>query len=224
MTLFNKYRNLHMNPNLLQQLVNWPHYFISGTELKAMLTSTGTEDARKAIIKRAVHEGYLQRLRRDYYLIRHIANKPMINTFELAQFIYGPSYISFESALSHHGWIPESVTVTCSATIKQTKSFNTPIGEFSFEKIPNDSFKLGVSYIKEDDARYLMADPWKAIADIIYCRKKSWRSINDLMFDLRIEEDSIKNHKLDLLAELSKTYHHKLTKQILQIFFKELKK
>jgi predicted transcriptional regulator of viral defense system len=121
-----------MNPNLLQQLVNWPHYFISGTELKAILT--GAEDARKAIIKRAVHEGYLQRLRRDYYLIRNIANKPIINTFELAQFIYGPSYIGFESALSYHEWIPERVAVTCSATVKQTKSFNTSVGEFSFEK------------------------------------------------------------------------------------------
>ncbi len=211
-----------MNSKLLQQLVSWPHYFISGTELKSMLA--GTEDARKAIIKRAVHEAYLQRLRRDYYLIRHIANKPIINTFELAQFLYGPSYISFESALSYHGWIPERVTVTCSATVKQTKSFNTPVGKFSFDKIPNDSFKLGVYYVKEETSKYLMADPWKAIADMIYCRKKSWKSINDLMFDLRIEEDSIKKHKLDLLAELSKTYPHKSSRQTLQIFFKELKK
>lgn len=52
-----------MNSNFFQQLVNWPHYFICGTELKAMLI--GTADAKKAIIKRAVHEGYLQRLRRD---------------------------------------------------------------------------------------------------------------------------------------------------------------
>ncbi|MCW5588150.1 MAG: hypothetical protein KIT27_00670 [Legionellales bacterium] len=210
-----------MNSTLLQQLVNWSRYFISGTELKAILT--GTEDARKAIIKRAVDEGYLQRLRRDYYLIRHITNKPLINSFELAQFIYGPSYISFESALSYHGWIPERVSVTCSATVKQTKSFNTPVGEFSFEKIPNDSFKLGVAYIKENDARYLMADPWKAIADMIYCRKKKWESINDLMFDLRIEEECIKNHKLGMLAELSKTYPHKLTRKTVQFFFKELK-
>src|SRR3989338_5732268 len=158
MTLSNKYCALHMNSNLLQQLINWPHYFISGTELKAMLI--GTEDARKAVIKRAVHEGYLQRLKRDYYLICNIANKPMINTFELAQFIYGPSYISFESALSYHGWIPERVSITCSATIKQTKSFSTPVGEFSFEKVPNNSFKLGVTYIREENTRYLMADPW----------------------------------------------------------------
>ncbi|PIQ42625.1 MAG: hypothetical protein COV52_02380 [Gammaproteobacteria bacterium CG11_big_fil_rev_8_21_14_0_20_46_22] len=211
-----------MNSKLLQQLINWPHCFISGTELKAMLM--GTEDARRAVIKRAVHEGYLQRLRRDYYLIRNITNKPMINMFELAQLIYGPSYISFESALSYHNWIPERVSTTCSATIKQSKSFNTPVGEFSFEKIPNDSFKLGVAYTKEENTRYLMADPWKAIADMIYCRKKRWESINDLMFDLRIEEACIKNHKLGLLAELSNLYPHKFTRQTLQIFFKELKK
>lgn len=211
-----------MNSNLLQQLINWPNYFISGTELRAMLG--GTEDARKAIIKRAVHEGYLQRIRRDYYLIRNISNKPMINVFELAQFIYGPSYISFESALGYHGWIPERVTITCSATVKQTKSFSTSVGKFSFEKIPNDSFKLGVTYTKEENARYLMADPWKAIADMVYCRKKTWDSINDLMLDLRIEEDSIKNSKLDLLAELSNKYPHKFTMQTLQNFFRELKK
>lgn len=209
-----------MNLAFLQMLINWPNYFISGTELKSMLS--GTDDARKAMIKRAVHEGYLQRLRRDYYLIRNIANKPMINTFELAQFIYGPSYISFESALSDCGWIPERVTVTCSATVKQAKSFNTPIGEFSFEKIPNSSFKLGVFHIKKEKSSYLMADPWKAIADMIYCRKKNWPTVHDLMLDLRIEEDSIKNHAPELLAELSNTYPHNFTRKTLQIFFKEL--
>lgn len=209
-----------MNSNLLQQLVNSSRYFISGTELKSMLT--GTENARKSIIKRAVQEGYLQRLRRDYYLIRNIANKAAINSFELAQLVYGPSYISFESALSYHSWIPERVTVTCSATLKQTQSFITPIGEFSFEKIPNTSFKLGVSYVKESFARYLIADPWKSIADMIYSRKKKWNSINDLMLDLRIEETCIQEHNLDLLSELSHNYSHKLTRKTLQIFYKEL--
>ena len=222
MTLSNKYCVFAMNSNLLQQLVNWPRYFISGTELKSTLS--GSEDARRAVIKRAVHEGYLQRLKRDYYLICHIPNKPVINLFELAQFIYGPSCISFESALSYHGWIPERVTVICSATVKQTKSFGTPVGAFSFEKIPNESFKLGVSYIKENSAAYLMTDPWKAIADMIYCRKKQWGSVNDLMSDLRIEEDSMRSQGLSLLAELSESYHHRPTRRALKTFLKELTK
>jgi hypothetical protein len=219
MTLSSKYRSF-MNVTLLQQLVNWPNSFISGTDLTVLLS--GTENSKKAIIKRAVHEGYLQRLKKDCYLIGKIANKPRISTFELAQFIYGPSYISFESALSYHGWIPEKVVTTCSATIKRSKSFSTPIGEFSFEKTPGQSFKFGIDAIKEGNAHYLLADPWKAIADMIYCRKKSWLTINDLMQDLRIEEESIQNHELDLLRELSQEYSHQFTRKTLQTFLREL--
>lgn len=209
-----------MNSTLLQALINWRKSFISGTELKSMLP--GSDDAQKAMVKRAVRAGYLKRLKRDFYLIRNIANKPMLNTFELAQLIYGPSYISLESALSYHGWIPEKVTVTTSATIKQTKSFNTPIGVFSFEKTPNKSFKLGVTYIKEYDSSFLMAKPWKAIADMLYRQKKLWQTLNDLMVDLRIEEETIQKSELDLLAELSSVYPHNSTKRTLQRFFKEL--
>lgn len=209
-----------MNPTLLQQLIAWPAPFITGTELKALIV--GSEHARKACIKRAVSDGYLQRLKRDYYLIRNIPNKPMINLLELAQFIYGPSYISFESALSYHGWIPERVSVTCSATNKQTRMFNTPIGYFSFEKIPNQSFKLGVFHTVLDGSSYLMADPWKAIADMIYCRKKNWAGISDLILDLRIEEMSVAESNKAVLAELSEVYSNKMTRKILNIFLKEL--
>lgn len=203
-----------MNSNLLKQLVNWPKYYISGTDLKVILP--GTDHSRKAIIKRAVHEGYLVRLKRDYYIINNIANKPSINEFELAQLIYGPSYISFESALSYHGWIPEKVTVICSATIKQTKTFNTPIATFSFEKIPNKVFSLGVTQIKEKKSNYFMANPWKAIADMIYCREKRWDTITDLMGDLRIEVTSIEESSLGLLQQLSNEYPHKPTRQVLK--------
>lgn len=209
-----------MNLPLFEQLVKWPAHIISGADLRAILPKS--ENARKAIIKRTVQEGYLQSLKRDYYLICRIPNKASLNTFELAQFIYGPSYVSLESALSYHGWIPERVTTTCSATIKQARSFSTPIGEFSFEKVPNTSFPQGVYFLKQDHARFLMADPWKAIADMIYCRKKNWASIHDIMSDLRIEEDNVQHHPLTLLAELSDIYPHKRTQKILQTIHREL--
>lgn len=211
-----------MNQTLLQQLIGWPNCFISGTELKAILP--GSDDARKSILKRAIQEGYLQRLKRDYYLINQIPNKPLANLFELAQFIYGPSYISFESTLSYYGWIPERVTVTCSAAIKQSKSFDTPIGEFSFEKIPNTAFKLGVYQTIEEKARYLIADPWKAIADLIYCRKKTWSSAEDVMTDLRIEEDIFRHHNTKLLADLCESYPHRFTRKILKVILKDITK
>ena len=50
----------------------------------------------------------------------------------LANLIYGPSYISFESALGYYGLIPEKVTRTTSACLKRNKHLKTPIGEFVY--------------------------------------------------------------------------------------------
>jgi predicted transcriptional regulator of viral defense system len=203
-----------MNNDFLYRLINWPKYFITGTDLRIVIP--GTDDIRKAIVKRAVHEGYLERLKRDLYLIRNINNTALVNAFEIAQLVYGPSYISFESALSYYGWIPESVPVICSATVKQSKIFNTNFAAFSFEKIPNIAFSYGLTQIKDQNSKYLIADPWKAIADMIYLRKKKWRNLTELMEDLRIESDSILQSNTELLNVLSKVYPHKLVRQVLK--------
>ena len=136
-----------MNEVFLNKLVGWPTYFITGTDLKIIIP--GSDHSRKAIIKRSVHEGYLERLKRDLYIIQNIPNKPLINAFEIAQHIHGPSYISFESALSYHGWIPEAVHVISSATSKRSKEFNTNIATFSYEKIPSKIFALVVRQVTE---------------------------------------------------------------------------
>lgn len=200
-----------MNTMLLDRLITWPKSFITGTDLRILLD--GTDDARKSIIKRAVEDGYLEKLKRDLYLIKRIPKK-LINAFEIAQLIYGPSYISFESSLSYFGWIPESVPVTCSATIKQTRNFSNVLGIFSFEKIPNTIFSMGVRWVNEEDAKFLMADPWKAIADMIYLRNKKWKDIWHLMEDFRIEAQSILNSNLALLELLAQNYPHKQTRYI----------
>lgn len=50
----------------------------------------------------------------------------------LAAAIYGPSYISFEYALSRYGLIPELVQTVTSATFKKgkNKTYETPFGTF----------------------------------------------------------------------------------------------
>ena len=66
-----------MNKNLLIQLINWPKYYITGAELGIIVP--GESNSRKAIIKRAVQEGFLERLKRNLYLIKNIDNKPPVN-------------------------------------------------------------------------------------------------------------------------------------------------
>ena len=209
-----------MNNTLLEALIGWPKPFIKSPDIRLLLGRS--LDACKGIIKRAVHEGYLLRLRQGLYLIKMLPNKPLPNKFELAQQIYGPSYISFESALSYAGWIPEAVVVTCSACIKQTKEFRTHLGTFTYEKIPNSIFNVGVSFVKENESSYLIADPWKAIADMIYFRNRRWKSIHELSGDLRIEMAEIETSNKELLQFLSKHYPHALTQKILIKFYSEL--
>lgn len=203
-----------MNKTLLEALIHWPKPFITGVDLQVLLDNT--VDARKGIVKRAVKEGYLLRLKQNLYVIQKFPQKTLPDTFELAQFIYGPSYISFESALSYHRWIPEAVHVITSASAKKTHRFETSLGIFGFEKIPIAAFSLGIQSKEEGDVRYLIASPWKALADMMYCRKKNWVNIQDLSDDLRIERETLRNSDCTLLELLAKHYPHKKTRNSLE--------
>ncbi len=86
--------------------LTWQKNYISGVDLQNILDKSS--DSRHAIIKRAIQKGYLVPIRRDLFLISNFKNH-LVNSFEIATIIYGPSYISFESALSYHGWIPKQL-------------------------------------------------------------------------------------------------------------------
>ena len=63
----------------------------------------------------------------------------------LASSIYGPSYISFEYALSYYGLIPERVTTITCATFdkKKKKAYNTHFGIFTYRDIPSCQCSTG---------------------------------------------------------------------------------
>ena len=102
----------------------------------------------KLSLKELFDKGYLIPIRRDLYLIKN-AKRTLLNCFEIAPIIYGPSYVSFESALSYHGWIPEAVRTTTCASVKRAKEFETPLGIFSYEHIPIKAFLLELNNINK---------------------------------------------------------------------------
>jgi hypothetical protein len=208
-----------MNKKLFKQLVNWPKCYVSGTSLSHLLN--GSVDSRHGIIKRAIQEGVLIPLRRDLFLIDQPRQEP-VNLFEIAPIIYGPSYISFESALSAHGWIPEAVRTTTCATVKKRNEFDTPVGVFLYSHIPVEAFSIGVEQQYQNQATIFIASPMKAIADMIYARKKSWATMEDLCEDLRIEPESIKESDKKMLGELADEYPSSRVRKALKKLYKEL--
>lgn len=208
-----------MNISFLEILLNWPKPYISGIDLHYILDKTA--DSRQAIIKRAVRKGYLIPIRRDLYLIKNTKRIPL-NSFEIASIIYGPSYVSFESALSYHGWIPEAVrTITC-ASVKRAKEFETPIGIFSYEHIPTKAFSFGVEQHQQGALTLFIASPIKALADIVYARRRTWESMEDLSNDLRIEIESFQNSDRKLFVELIENYPSPRVKKALNVLLKGL--
>lgn len=207
-----------MQKNFLEILLSWSKPYISGTDLHHILDKSA--DSRQAIVKRAIRKGYLTPIRRDLYLINN--SKFLLNSFEIAPIIYGPSYVSFESALSYHGWIPEAVQTTTCASVKRAKEFETPIGLFSYEHIPLKAFAFGVEQYQQEALTLFIASPLKALADFIYARKRAWESIDDLFEDLRIEAESFQSSDKKMLDELIENYPSPRVKNSLKILLKGL--
>lgn len=127
----------------------------------------------------------------------------------LANLIYGPSFVSLDTALSFHGLIPERVEAVTSVTSKRPKRFETPVGTFIYRGSPRRSFHLGMDRVEEGDVAFLIATRERALADKVRDQRGNpIRTKGDaaryLFDDLRIDEEEfgrLDPHVLDELAD-----------------------
>jgi predicted transcriptional regulator of viral defense system len=130
----------------------------------------------------------------------------------LAGSIYGPSYISFEYALSYHSLIPEAVyTITCASfEKKKKKKYETPFGTFTYRDIPSEAFPLGLEVIQEGDYYYRIATAEKALCDKLYTMPPvaNLTELHVLLVDnLRIDESELRKLDRNVIASYGESYH-----------------
>lgn len=142
---------------------------ITTTMLMGMLTNYS--DPRKKINALA-NKGLLKSLKQGVYLVTDELGLRPYSKEILANLIYGPSYISLETALSFYGFIPERVTLTTSICFGRGKSFSTPVGDFEYHHVKDSIYPHGVQ-LKEvfEGAFCQFASPEKAILDFLYIRE-----------------------------------------------------
>ena len=87
-------------------------------------------------INEMVKQGELILVKRGVYIPGSKLKISNPEPFLLANHIYGPSYVSLESALSYWGFIPERVYEISSMSMQSTKTFKTPVGRFSYFHLP----------------------------------------------------------------------------------------
>lgn len=157
-------------------------------------------------IKRDVENGILFPLVRGIY-----ETNSSTNGFLLSSYIYGPSYLSFEYALSYHNMIPERVVVYTNATFNKRKSklYKNHFGVFTYRDVPKDAFPFFVEIFEQDTYAYFMATPEKALCDLLYIKDpvKSMKELKALLFeDIRINREAFNELNFSDIIFLSNKY------------------
>jgi predicted transcriptional regulator of viral defense system len=157
-------------------------------------------------------EGKLIRLKRSLYVVSPDVSGKFLSTELIANHIYGPSYISMESALRYYGLIPESVRMVRSMTTKRSRIFENSISRFDYINCSEVYYPIGINQKIGDDYSFLIASPEKALCDLIaYTPKVRPRFINAMLLyleeDIRLDMET--SYKLDVnifrqCAEVSK--------------------
>ena len=142
----------------------------------------------KGKIRREVQGGRLVQVARGVY-----ETDARTDGKYLAGAIYGPSYLSFDYALSVYSLIPEAVYTYTSATFQKgkTKRYENAFGAFLYRDVPAAVYPLGVEIQVEGGYSYQIASPEKALCDKLYSLSPvySVRALKELLFDdLRIDE------------------------------------
>ncbi len=144
------------------------------------------------------NNGFLMTLKKGLYIAGPSATDKKPDQLLIANHILGPSYVSVETALAFYGLIPERVYEIASMTTKSSRLFNTPVGLFSYTRLPLPYYSFGLTMVPLLSNQYAMvATPEKAICDKIVTTSgltlRSARNAHEFfVHQMRIDESTLK--------------------------------
>lgn len=150
-------------------------------------------------IDELVKKQLLIQIKRGLYIPGPKLNIAVPEPFLIANHLYGPSYVSLDSALSHWGLIPERVYEISSVTTNISKNYNTAVGRFSYLNMKPPYYSFGIKkVILTSRQTVLMASQEKALCDRIIATSgillRSVKQTRDLLIeDLRIDRQALRN-------------------------------
>jgi predicted transcriptional regulator of viral defense system len=177
-------------------------------DYQALLDALSDYASPRDCITRLLRNGTIIRIKKGLYIFGETDRREPYSRELLANLIYGPSYISFESALSFYGLIPERVESMLSVTTGRSREFDTPIGRFVYHSTRKNSFGLGVLRIAEGRTPFLIASPERALADKIRSDRRGAVSglaaMREYLFeDLRLDTSGFLEMNPELMARLA---------------------
>ena len=186
----------------------------------------GGSQRRYGLVNRAMKAGELLRLTRGSYLLADRFRDYPGHPFALAQAFVPGSYVSFETALAHHGWIPEAVYTTASVVPgRKSLDYTPPVfGRFSFHPlaIQTGCFLELVERVQITQQALLMAEPLRALMDLVCLRKVEWQGMEWLTEGMRIDDETLRTITSADIRTLELVYKQKRVKAFLTALAREL--
>jgi hypothetical protein len=176
-------------------------------------------------IQRMVKNGELIRLRNGFYLIaekiQH-GSEQIIPYEQVANLLYGPSYVSLEWALSFYGMIPERTYTVTSMTLGRMKEYQTPVGDFTYYPLRSSSYSIGVDQKQSASSigGFLMASREKALADFVFkaCKRLDQKQLEiELLESKRLDLEIMRELDKSLLSEIAKSYRSKSVRYLMNL-------
>lgn len=176
----------------------------------------GSSQRRYNLVNRAMKAGELIRLRRGLYMLPDKYRSRPCHPYVLAQRLVPGSYVSLETALAFHNWIPEAVYSTASVVPgNKAKEFNYEShGRFTFHPlaIQTGYFLELVERVQLGKQPVLMARPVRALLDLVCFKKTEWQGLAWLVQGMRIDEDVLNQITGAELRTLKQVYKYKRVK------------
>jgi len=198
----------------MKNLIQLPAEFDYNLLLYALRDYKKPRDKIRGLVK----DKDIVRVKKGLYVLGKAYNRPY-NKLVLANLIYGPSYITGQTALAFWNMIPERVELIISMTTKRKKQYETPVGRFSYLYCPKTVFSIGIKLEDaEDQKKVLIASPEKALCDMTAPKnyistKKDMKEFLELMrLDFSVHE------KLDfsLLEKIKAGYRRQSIKLLIR--------
>lgn len=180
-------------------------YGIVPVQTSVVAESLSEYRAVKDKISSLEQEGSLIRLKNGLYVVSSEISNRHLSLELIANRIYGPSYVSFETALWYHGLIPERVYLLRSAVLTRGKRYNTPLGGFEYIRVPEDYFSIGIQHkVIEEEYAFMIASPEKALCDLIIATKglriQSLKAMREYIYeDIRLDIEAIDKWDLSII-------------------------
>lgn len=168
-------------------------------------------------IQALVKKGELFPLKRGLY-----ETDSAVPGYLLAYEIIGPSYLSFEYALSWYGMIPERVTTYTSAAFGKGKQlqFKNQFGVFTYRDVPEQVFPFYYTRENFGDRPFFIATKEKALCDQLgkLSPIRGIRDFEEYLFEgLRIDESEFATLDFGKIRRIAPMYHRTNLDQLVKL-------